>query len=96
MTQCKKNENEVQTFVENSKHYLRTLFQTFLLLSLIITLIIFKKRFFTVDSSLKNIMMFGLLSSVILSFINYINTFIFNNLVTGIGIGLGMGYINTV
>ena len=67
-----------------------------ILLILIILLLIFKKQYFKIDSSLKNIMLFGLLSAGVLSFINVINPFIFNNLITGIGIGLGMGYINTV
>jgi len=96
MSKCKKNEDEVKTMVENIKSYLKTLSQMSILLTLIILLLIFKKRFFKIDSNLLNVLLFGFLSAGILSFINMINPFIFNNLITGIGIGLGMGYINTV
>ena len=96
MSKCKKNEDEGKTMVENIKSYLKTLSQMSILLTLIILLLIFKKRFFKIDSNLLNVLLFGFLSAGILSFINMINPFIFNNLITGIGIGLGMGYINTV
>ena len=96
MSKCKKNEHEIKTFIDGFKSYMHTLFQMSLLLILIIILLIFKKQYFKVDSSLKNILIFGILSAGVLSFINKINSFIFNNLITGIGIGLGMGYINTV
>ena len=50
MSKCKKNENEVQSIIENIKSYLRTLLQMSILLILIILLLIFKKQYFKIDS----------------------------------------------
>jgi|OM-RGC.v1.031306773 hypothetical protein len=96
MSKCKKNEHEVKNMIENLKAYMFSVFQMSILLILIIVLLIFKKQYFKKDSNIMHLFGFGVLSAGVLSFINIINPFIFNNLLTGIGIGLGMGYINTV
>jgi len=75
--------------------YLQILLKSFVLVISIFIIITLKNNYLKSDKlTLSNIIIFIILSSFIFSFIGLSNGHIYNNIVVGIGIAIGMNIMN--
>uniref|UniRef100_A0A6C0EJQ7 Uncharacterized protein n=1 Tax=viral metagenome TaxID=1070528 RepID=A0A6C0EJQ7_9ZZZZ len=88
MASCQKNsDNELE---DNFTRFAKTLLKSFILVTGMLFLIVLKKQTLTENFTPFNIALFIVLSTVILSIIGLVDTYVFNNIAIGMGLAIGM------
>ena len=88
MTSCQKNsDNELE---DNFTRFAKTLLKSFILVTGMLFLIVLKKQTLAENFTPFNIALFIVLSTVILSIIGLVDTYVFNNIAIGMGLAIGM------
>ena len=88
VSSCQKNsDTELE---DNFTRFARTLLKSFVLVTSVLFLIVLKKQNLNDKSTLFNFALFIVLSTIIFSLIGLIDTYLFNNIVIGMGIAIGM------
>ena len=88
VSSCQKNsDTELE---DNFTRFARTLLKSFVLVTSVLFLIVLKKQNLNDKSTLFNFALFIVLSTIIFSLIGLIDTYLFNNIVMGMGLAIGM------
>lgn len=88
VSSCQKNsDTELE---DNFTRFARTLLKSFVLVTSVLFLVVLKKQNLNDKSTLFNFALFIVLSTIIFSLIGLIDTYLFNNIVIGMGIAIGM------
>jgi len=88
VSSCQKNsDTELE---DNFTRFARTLLKSFVLVTSVLFLIVLKKQNLNDKSTLFNFALFIVLSTIIFSLIGLIDTYLFNNIIIGMGIAIGM------
>ena len=85
-TTCQQPPEEDNSF----NRFARTLLKSFVLVTSIIFLVILKKKYLTLESTLFYYAMFIVLSTIIFGLVGLVDSFVFNNIAVGMGIAVGM------
>ena len=88
VSSCQKNsDTELE---DNFTRFARTLLKSFVLVTSVLFLVVLKKQNLNDKSTLFNFALFIVLSTIIFSLIGLIDTYLFNNIVMGMGLAIGM------
>ena len=88
VSSCQKNsDTELE---DNFTRFARTLLKSFVLVTSVLLLVVLKKQNLNDKSTLFNFALFIVLSTIIFSLIGLIDTYLFNNIVMGMGLAIGM------
>ena len=92
---CKKGKDKLEDLITRIKEFGTGTIKTFITLLCISYIVIMKKKFFSKDSTLFDIVTFCIISSIFLGICAFIYPDVVNGIITGIGIGLGIVILNS-
>ena len=88
---CSKDE-DIENIDEDSKftQFSKTLLKSFILITTILVLLLMKNKYITKASSIFQYAMFVIISTILLSLLGFIDSYIYTNVTVGVGLALGM------
>jgi hypothetical protein len=79
--------------VDRLAHFAKTIIKSFILLCVCVSLMHIKAKYLT-EQTIINVVLFILLGTVLLTVVGVTDGYVFNNLVLGLGLALGLNFFN--
>ena len=90
-----KDKDKLKDLMDRLRGFGTNLFKTFVVLLCVSYIVIMKKKFFSKESTLFDIITFCIVSSIFLGIVAFIYPNVVEGLITGIGIGVGIVILNS-
>ena len=96
MSESKCSRNDEDSSTDKLAGFAKCLLKSLVLLSIVIGIYFLKLNYFKTDSPISplDMLLFILLSTMLLTILGAVDTYIFNNVILGLGIGLGVSLFN--